>query len=69
MKPYLDEISNEMSAKVKMIRINADENSELCKELKIDALPTLQLFKNGMHTWENVGYIEKVEVVSQINKP
>lgn len=69
MKPYLDEISNDMSATVKVIRINADENPELCKELKIDALPTLQLFKNGMLTWENMGYIEKAEVVSQINKP
>lgn len=69
MKPYLDEMSNEMSATVKVIRINADENPELCQELKIDALPTLQLFKNGMLTWENMGYIEKAEVVSKINKP
>ena len=59
MKPYLDEISNDMSAKVKIVRLNADENPELCKELKIDALPTLQLFKNGILTWENMGYIEK----------
>ncbi|MCE9538162.1 MAG: thioredoxin [Bacteroidetes bacterium] len=69
MKPYLDEISNDMSATVKVIRINADENPELCKELKIDALPTLQLYKNGIITWGNIGYIEKAEVVSQINKP
>lgn len=58
-----------MSATVKVIRINADENPELCKELKIDALPTLHLYKNGMLTWKNMGYIEKAEVVSQINKP
>ena len=69
MKPYLDEISNDMSATVKVVRINADENQELCKELKIDALPTLHLYKNGTLTWENMGYIEKAEVVSQINKP
>lgn len=69
MKPYLDEISNDMSATVKVVRINADENPDLCKELKIDALPTLHLYKNGMLTWQNMGYIEKAEVVSQINKP
>lgn len=69
MKPYLDEISNDMSATVKVIRINADENPQLCKELNIDALPTLHLFKNGILIWENIGYIEKTEVVNQINNP
>ena len=46
MKPYLDEISTEMKDKIIVIRINADDNQTLCKALQIDALPTLQLYKN-----------------------
>lgn len=66
MKPYLEEISKDMVDKVVVIRINADDNQALCKELKIDALPVLQLFKNKSITWTNTGFIEKAEVIKQL---
>ena len=66
MKPYLDEISKDMADKVVVIRINADDNQQLCKELKIDALPVLQLYKNKIMTWTNTGYISKKDVLKQI---
>ncbi len=66
MKPYLAEISKDMADKVVVVRINVDENQALCKELKVDALPVLQLFKNKILTWTNTGFIEKAEVVKQL---
>lgn len=66
MKPYLDEISKDMGDKVIVRRINADDNQSLCKELKIDALPVLQLYKNKTQTWTNTGFIEKSEVVKRL---
>lgn len=66
MKPYLDEISKDMADKVVVIRINADDNQTLCKELQINALPVLQLYKNKTLTWTNTGFIEKSEVVKQL---
>ena len=67
MKPYLDEISTEMADKVVVLRINADDNKQLCKDLKIDALPVLHVYKNAVKTWTNVGFIEKADVVKQLN--
>ncbi len=66
MKPYLEEISKEMSDKVIVIRIDADNNQLLCKELKIDALPVLQLYRNKTMVWMNQGYVEKSEVIKQL---
>jgi thioredoxin len=66
MKPYLDEISKDMASTVTVIRINADDNQTLCKDLKIDALPVLQLYKNKSLTWTNTGFIDKAEVVKQL---
>ncbi|MBI5538466.1 MAG: thioredoxin fold domain-containing protein [Bacteroidia bacterium] len=66
MKPYLDEISKEMKDKVVVIRINADDNQSLTKELKIDALPVLYLYKNKNLIWTNKGYISKEDVVKQL---
>lgn len=67
MKPYLEEIAKEKSKEVKVIRIDADANQLLSKELKIDALPVLQLYKNQKVIWSNQGFIEKAAVVNQLN--
>lgn len=66
MKPYIDELGNEMTGKLSIVRINADENPGLCKELKIDALPTLQVYKNGSLSWNNVGLVSKVEISAHL---
>jgi thioredoxin-like negative regulator of GroEL len=66
MKPYLEEIATEMKDEVKVIRIDADQHKSLLKELKIDGLPVLILYKNATQTWRNEGFVEKAEVVSKI---
>lgn len=66
MKPYLEEIASTMKNKVKVIRINADDNQVICKTLKIDALPVLQLYKNKSLIWSNSGYIDKDGVLKQL---
>lgn len=68
MKPYLDEIANDMKEDVKIVRIDADQNKALLQELKIDGLPVLILYKNGTQTWRNDGFIEKNEVVAKIKQ-
>ncbi len=66
MKPYLDEISKDMADKVVVIRIDADNNQTICKELKIDALPVLKIYTAHKLTWTNTGYIDKEGVVKQL---
>lgn len=59
MKPSLEAIATEKASLVKLVRINADDNQELCSSLKIEALPTLLLYKKKKLVWSNVGFIEK----------
>ncbi|MBP6413226.1 MAG: redoxin domain-containing protein [Bacteroidia bacterium] len=66
MKPYLDELTQEYAGKIKVVRINADENAALCKSLQIDALPVLLLYKNNSQVWKNIGFIDKNSVVTQL---
>ena len=66
MKPYLDEISKEMKDKVIVVRIDADANKALAKELKVDALPVLVLYKGKKAVWTYKGYISKEEVVKKL---
>jgi len=66
MKPYLEEISKDMADKVIVVRINADENKSLCKEMKIEEIPVLQIYRKGNLTWNHTGFIEKAKVVRQL---
>ncbi|MGI8893319.1 MAG: thioredoxin domain-containing protein [Bacteroidia bacterium] len=66
MKPYLEEISKEMAGEVDVVRINVDENTSLYKELKIDAIPVLQIYKDKKLIWSNQGFITKEEVVKRL---
>jgi len=68
MEPYLKKMAAEMPEKVKIIRINADENTELCKELNVSALPVLKLYKNDRVVWDNLGFVTEEEVKKQILK-
>lgn len=66
MKPYLDEISSEMKDKVIVKRIDADANKALAKELKVDALPVLLLYKGNKLVWYYKGYISKEDVIKKL---
>jgi thioredoxin 1 len=45
--PALEEISNEMQGKVKIAKVNVDENQKVAENYGIRSIPTLLAFKNG----------------------
>lgn len=67
MKPFLEEIAVELRDKVVLVRVDADANPELCKELKVAALPTLKLYRRGSVVWDHVGYIDEEGVREQVS--
>ena len=66
MEPYLNKIAAEMANGIKVVRIDADAHAELCKTLKVSALPVLKLYKNNKVVWENEGYIDEASVRKQL---
>lgn len=66
MAPYLEAMKTEMADSLVIVRIDADNNQALAKSLKIDALPTLLLYKGKQTLWRNTGFIEKEQLVKRI---
>lgn len=66
MAPYLETMKTEMADSLIVVRINADINQKIAKELSVDALPTLLLYKNGEIIWRNTGYITKENLTDSI---
>jgi len=57
--PILDELAGEYDGKVKIAKVNVDENQVLAGQYGIRAIPTLLLFKNGEVTEQIVGLRSK----------
>jgi thioredoxin 1 len=65
--PSLEEISTEMAGKVKITKLNVDENPGVARQLGIRSIPTLMIFKDGKLAAQKVGAAAKGELVKWIN--
>lgn len=65
--PTLDEIAGEMAGKVKIAKINIDENPATPSRYGVRAIPTLMLFKDGEAVGTQVGVQTKSKLVDWIN--
>ncbi len=65
--PSLEEIATEMKGKVKIAKVNVDENPGVAGKLGIRSIPTLMLFKDGKLAAQKVGAAPKGELIKWIN--
>jgi thioredoxin 1 len=66
--PVLDEVAQELKEKIKVVKINTDENLKTAKEYSIIGLPSLLIFKNSQPVERLVGLMPKSSIVSNIEK-
>ncbi len=66
MKPFLDELANELAGKVRIERIDADKNEALSNDLGVVGLPTLMYYKNGKQQWQQMGFMSKEQLKSKL---
>ena len=60
--PALEEIAAEMAGKVKIVKMNVDENQGVPGKFGISSIPTLMLFKDGQLAAQKVGAAPKGEL-------
>ena len=66
--PIVEELSNDYSAKLKVVKINVDENNSLAGRFGIMSIPTLKFFKGGKIVGELIGAAPKPMIESEIKK-
>ena len=62
MSPIIDEIAEEMEGKIKVGKINVDDNQELAMEYGVMSIPTIVVIKNGQVAKTFVGVRDKDEI-------
>ena len=66
--PALEEIANEMGDKVKVAKVNVDENPSTPSKYGVRGIPTLILFKNGEVASTQVGALPKGKIQEWIDE-
>ena len=60
--PALEELSNEMSARVTVVKINIDENPSVPQKYGVRGIPTLMIFSQGQVAATKVGALPKSKI-------
>ncbi len=66
--PALEELASEMEGKIKIVKINVDENQKIPTDYRIQAIPTLMLFNKGEMVDRQMGALPKSKIESWVTK-
>lgn len=67
LAPTVEEISNEYQNKVKVVKVNTDDNPVEASKLRISAIPTIVFFKGGKVVDQLVGVYPKTEIKKRLD--
>lgn len=66
MSPLIDKISEEMGDKLKVCKVNVDENHELAEKYEIMTIPAFIVMKNGAEAGRTIGVQPKEDILKLI---
>ncbi|MDN5331042.1 MAG: thioredoxin 1 [Tepidanaerobacteraceae bacterium] len=66
MAPVIDELAVEYEGRIKVGKLNVDENPNSASAFGIMSIPTLILFKDGQPAKKMIGFRPKNEIVSEL---
>lgn len=60
--PILKEVAAELGDKVRVLKIDVDQNNEIAGRYNVQSVPTLIIFKNGKQIWRQSGVATKSQL-------
>src|SRR5262245_26193778 len=68
MAPALEQVATELAGKIKVAKLDVDQNPDVTQKYRIQAMPTLMIFKNGEVAAQRVGaLVQKKQLTDWIN--
>lgn len=64
--PTIEELAEELNGKVKVCKVNVDENKELARQFRIMSVPSLMIFDKGQLKGSSVGLKSKSEILEML---
>jgi thioredoxin 1 len=66
VSPLVDEIAEELTGKLKVVKVNTDENQEIAVKYGIRSIPTLGIFKDGQIVDGVIGAVPKQTIKDKL---
>ena len=66
MMPIIEEIAGELEGKANFVKVNADEEPELARNLQVEVLPTFVILKDGEVVDRKIGFLPKGDLQGAI---
>ena len=64
LSPIIEEIEKEYAGRVKVGKVNVDEEIELAQKYQVASIPTVLIFRNGQVANTSIGYRPKEDIVA-----
>ena len=68
LSPIIEEVGQELKDKVKVVKMNVDENPQTSQQYGITGIPTVILFEKGEIKEQIVGFRMKQDYIDAVNK-
>ncbi len=68
LAPVIDEIADEFDGRLKVAKVNVDENQDLAMQYGVMSIPTLVMLKRGEEVHRMVGASPKPKLVQEIER-
>ena len=68
LAPVIEELASEYAGKLKVVKVNTDDNINIAQQYRISGIPTLIVFKNGEPVEQLVGNHKKSMLTEVLNK-
>lgn len=65
LSPVIEELAEEFDGKIKVGKVNVDEQSELAMQYRVASIPTLLFFKDGKLAQTSVGFMPKNAIIEK----
>ena len=68
LAPTIAEVANEYAGRVKVGKLDTDQNPGVATQFRISGIPTVILFKNGQPFDQSVGLVPKTKLAGMLDK-
>lgn len=68
LAPIIEELAKDNEGKVKICKVNTDEENNLPTKYQIRSIPTMLIFKDGEVVHQMIGRLPKVKIQEELNK-
>jgi thioredoxin 1 len=65
--PILEEIASEQESKIKIVKVNVDENQQYASKLGVFNIPTMILYKDGQPVDKIIGAMPKNQLLDRLS--